>query len=475
MKIIESNDSIYMVDIGEKIFRSYDQNIFADFSGDRNPIHINKEYARRAPVGAPIVHGIHVVLWALNLLVGKHNIFFKEIFVKFHYPIYLDEMVSCRLNNGKTKIEVYSENIIYVSISLTVASHMNIYKGDFGGRVTKIPLNELLISDISEMKRVEFHHNVSLALVEHMFPNLFNKIGSTIVGEIGSLSAVVGMLIPGLHSIFSSFKLRFGSFEKRFIDVTKVDARFGLVVLNVVTDNLSADLSTIVRAAPVTSVPLNCMLNSNLPKLDLNGRNILIIGGTRGLGCYTTKLMALMGANVTFTYANSIEDAITLKKEINKGGYINNFVHFDANSPNFNELFICKPEIIFYFATPKIFVKRSKLFEEILYSRFRKFYVEVLEKILAFSVASNVRGVFVPSTVAIDENTDSMREYIKAKYEGENLLTRYASNETLIIQSPRIPRMLTDQTATNLMVHSHDMHKVMLPLISEFIIKCFNH
>ena len=472
MKKIESNESIYMVDLGKKIFRSYDQNIFAEFSGDRNPIHIDEEYARRTPAGVPIVHGIHVVLWALNLLLGKHNVFFKEIFVKFLNPIYLDEIVYCRLNNTKVTIEVYSEGIIHVSISLTLASNMSICKGDFGARDSKIPLNELLISDISKIKRLKFRHNVSLELVECLFPNLFNKIGSTIVGEIGSLSAVVGMLIPGLHSIFSSFKLRFGAYEKKFIDVTKVDERFGLVNLNVVTDNFSADLNTIVRAAPVSSIPIDCLINSNLPKINLKGRNILIVGGTRGLGCYTTKLVALMGANVTFTYANSLEDAVSLKMEINKAGFMINFIHFDVNSPSFNDLFIDKPELIFYFATPKIFVKRSKLFEEVLYSRFRKFYVEVLEKILSISIARNVRGVFVPSSVAIDENTVTMSEYIKAKCQGEQLLKRITSNTELIAHSPRLPRMLTDQTATNLMVQSEEVHKVMFPLISEFIIKC---
>ncbi|MBP1673590.1 MAG: Dehydrogenase with MaoC-like domain [Bacteroidetes bacterium] len=32
-------------------------NIFADVTGDNNPIHVNEEYAAKTPFGKPIVHG----------------------------------------------------------------------------------------------------------------------------------------------------------------------------------------------------------------------------------------------------------------------------------------------------------------------------------------------------------------------------------------------------------------------------------
>lgn len=38
-------------------FTQKDVNLFADVSGDRNPIHIDEAYAAKIPFGKPIVHG----------------------------------------------------------------------------------------------------------------------------------------------------------------------------------------------------------------------------------------------------------------------------------------------------------------------------------------------------------------------------------------------------------------------------------
>lgn len=38
-------------------FTQKDVNLFADVSGDRNPIHIDEAYAAKTPFGKPIVHG----------------------------------------------------------------------------------------------------------------------------------------------------------------------------------------------------------------------------------------------------------------------------------------------------------------------------------------------------------------------------------------------------------------------------------
>ena len=47
-------------------FSIADQTAFATLSGDFNPLHIDAVAARRLMFGRPVVHGIHLLLWALD-------------------------------------------------------------------------------------------------------------------------------------------------------------------------------------------------------------------------------------------------------------------------------------------------------------------------------------------------------------------------------------------------------------------------
>ena len=83
-------------------------------------------------------------------------------------------------------------------------------------------------------------------------------------------------------------------------------------------------------------------------------------------------------------------------------------------------------------------------------------------------MGKSVLRVFYPSTIAIDEKPSDLVEYVKAKLEGERLSEDYKNLHKLDILVSRLPRTLTDQTATNLSIENKDPIKVMLPVIEEF-------
>jgi nucleoside-diphosphate-sugar epimerase len=144
-------------------------------------------------------------------------------------------------------------------------------------------------------------------------------------------------------------------------------------------------------------------------------------------------------------------------------------VHFDAVSPKFDVLFANNPDYIFYFATPKIFVKRSKSFEKDLYNNFNLFYVETFKAILDKCVTLGVKGVFYPSSVAVVEDTGGLLEYIKSKLEGESLCKEYNDLRDFTVLFSRLPRTLTDQTATHLSIESKDPFDVLMPILEDFL------
>ena len=73
---------------------------------------------------------------------------------------------------------------------------------------------------------------------------------------------------------------------------------------------------------------------------------------------------------------------------------------------------------------------------------------------------------FYPSSVFVESNPPDMTEYCMAKAAGEMLCANMnrAGGRVHIIVS-RLPRLLTDQTATLIPVETEDPLKVMLPVV----------
>lgn len=76
-----------------------DQNVvdkFAELSGDKNPIHINRDFAKKSIFGNTIVHGIYIAsLFSKilgNNLPGKGSIYLGQS-LKFIKPIFVNEKV----------------------------------------------------------------------------------------------------------------------------------------------------------------------------------------------------------------------------------------------------------------------------------------------------------------------------------------------------------------------------------------------
>lgn len=70
---------------------------FADLTGDRNPLHLDAEYAAHTPFGRPIVHGILVAgLFSAILgedLPGRGAIYLGQT-LRFVAPVYVGETVT---------------------------------------------------------------------------------------------------------------------------------------------------------------------------------------------------------------------------------------------------------------------------------------------------------------------------------------------------------------------------------------------
>src|SRR5579859_3690254 len=77
--------------VATREFSMAGQESFACLSGDANPMHVDRVAARRTEPGEPIVHAVHAILWALDVLSERRIIenapsSIDARFTRFIYP-----------------------------------------------------------------------------------------------------------------------------------------------------------------------------------------------------------------------------------------------------------------------------------------------------------------------------------------------------------------------------------------------------
>jgi NAD(P)-dependent dehydrogenase (short-subunit alcohol dehydrogenase family) len=198
----------------------------------------------------------------------------------------------------------------------------------------------------------------------------------------------------------------------------------------------------------------------------------LVVGGSRGLGELTAKLLAAGGADVCLTYYQGGVEAVAVADEITRHGgkasaeALDVLAPFDAGwrSPQG-----WQPTHLYYFATPFIFSGQRSGFSAELLASLSAYYVTGFAQLVGPLAASGLVAAFYPSTVALDEMPTDMAEYCAAKAAGEalcRLLVR--RHRGLRIDCPRLPRMATDQTASLLPAGNQDPRAVMRDLLVTF-------
>jgi hypothetical protein len=187
---------------------------------------------------------------------------------------------------------------------------------------------------------------------------------------------------------------------------------------------------------------------------EFGGAAALIIGGSRGLGEVTAKLLAAGGARVAISYRVGRAEAEAVAQEIRSAGGVCETLAYDASLPAEPQLsgLVGAPTHAYYFATPKIFRAQSALFAR---ARLDEFLIVYAEGFFNLAAALRARrqdvSLFYPSSVAaaVTDRPRGMLEYAMAKAAGETLCAEM--NEAwppLHVTVDRLPRLRTDQTAS---------------------------
>ena len=252
--------------LATKAFTTFDQDHFALLSGDRNPMHVDPVAARRTQAGGPAVHGMHATLWALDAIFAATPVDepVASIAVRFQKFIHVGTPVELRLilGSGRWRADLVTHGVVATTIDLR-----------FGARTLndgrKLSDTTLVIDGpaeraLSSMKGLNgVLPTPSQTDVAVMFPAVARTIGAERAAGLTVLSTLVGMVAPGLHSIFSGFEVMLVDVGRCPQDVTfavrHVDNRVSMVDIEIYGAGISGSVTAFARQAPVAQPSLSEM------------------------------------------------------------------------------------------------------------------------------------------------------------------------------------------------------------------------
>jgi acyl dehydratase len=460
-----------------RVFSLDDQTTFARLSSDYNPIHLDQSFARRTQAGAPIVHGVHTLVWAANAVLQAFPMQVANITARFPQPLYLDEIASVRFKNRTDRqidIEVVAADTVVALVKLSPVPG----KMAAGHRPLTLtlprPLSQPSNPAFDELSGQTGAAAIAEADFEAPFPALAGAIATDGIKALLATSQIVGMLCPGLHSLFAGLNINFNQQADRNQALTyavcKTDARFRSLQIDISGYGTTGRLDAFARQPPPPQAGME-EVSARISGRPFSGQRSLIVGGSRGLGAVTARIIAAGGGHPVITYRDSREGAELVAGDIRRAGGSCDILHYDALLPSGEQLETIQPvDCCYYFATPKIFFRKSGLYEADKLRTFLSVYVDGFFDLCATLVRdrSDKLAVFYPSTVAIEQGLNTTAEYAMAKSAGETL-ARYLNEfmPHIAILCRRLPRILTDQTATIGVASAEGALDVMLPVVYE--------
>jgi hypothetical protein len=468
--------------LAQRKFSFSDQTRFASVSGDHNPIHVDALYARRTTAGAPVVHGIHLLLWALDSLAAAQPDLppMSGVRVQFSRFVYLDECVDLVLTQqgpSRSRLNISANNAIRLKVTIDFGDIEHNCPEWSVSSLEPIPLSPVPLNpDFRQMSglsgRLSFVMTSEDAAA--MFPAATKWLGARRIATLAASTHLVGMVCPGLHSIYSELSIHTcaESVPQNFLAfrVTEADPRFSSVQQAIAGGGLTGIVECAARTPPVQQATMESIAGLVGPA-DFAGSLALIVGGSRGLGELTAKLVAAGGGRVIVTWQAGKDDAERVAQEIDSAGGACETLAYDARRPAAEQLALLgdTPTHAYYFATPTIFRHQSEIFVSERLKEFLAFYVDGFWQLSQALRARQPRlSLFYPSSVFVTERPKRMTEYTMAKSAGELLCADMnVSLAPLHVTVARLPRLPTDQTASITAAETALPVETMLPIIRE--------
>lgn len=457
--------------------------MFARVSGDWNPLHFDPIVARRIKFGGTVVHGIHLFLRALDEisargLLDKHEP--AALSATFDSPVLTGTVLALRAsidkNNVRISGEIAGQRTFTGSIEMRSRVDHELEPEDLEFQ----PVHPQDADFPPAIVEGSVPLRLSTPLMAELFPSLASATGRIWIADLLATTHIVGMRCPGMHSIYSGFKLRRAersgsSARSMHYHVNGMEHRFHLLRMQVVGAHLDGTVEAFFRPRPVPQRSLRDV-TAAVAHGPLVGHRVLVVGGSRGLGELTAKIAMAGGADVTITYARGKSDADRICEEARVIGLACTVRYFDVLTENTQSEWAWLSDSnfshVYFFASPPI-LRNSNQWSDSLFQQFTRAYVSALANLVehtlpARSAKSRIVRYLYPSSVFVTQPVTGFSEYAVAKAAGEALCDQLQGRRGACFVKPRLPRMLTDQTSSLVNIGSADPLPILLDLVRDF-------
>jgi len=431
---------------------------FSQLSGDANPLHLDEVVARRSIYGRCVVHGVHLILCALEERAshqqrGRQSI--VEVHLRFFRPAFHDTPITAEYatDGATTEIKISDENHATLASAVLIEQPATGNSEDLPHSILERGAPRLLSPSDAHGFADEAPLALDRRLATTLFPCLLDHARPFQLAELLASTRIVGMKCPGLYSTLTGIHLRSvppgRSTDTASFRAAHIHAHTGRMRIAMEGPTLGGEIEAFFRPREVIQPPFS-EVKAGVERADLVERHTLIVGGSRGLGELAAKICAARGARVLITYRLGEADARRVCSEIVEGGGCCEVTALDVVGPTESwhvpDGFV--PTDVLYFATPPIGA-RGPTFDPRRFRDFCAVYVNGFVAVVDFATSLGIPGltVFYPSTVFIDSG-EGAPEYVAAKAAGEAVARWIGSRPGIRVLSVRLPSIATDETVT---------------------------